>query len=399
MSKLGVGGGSLIVTGTAIGAGMLGLPVVSAACGFIPALFILVACWGFMCLTGLLYAELACVYKEESNISTMAVRTLGPIGKPLTLVIYLFIFYALTVAYFVGGGNILSTWMPYLSDPKIRILLFAMFLVPVIALGKKVVDPLNKVLMFGLIAAYFGFVCIGASSVTEVNLVRVEWGQSLFVLPVAFASFGYQGTIPTLACWMDYDLKKLKRAIVNGTLLTLFIYAIWVLLIVGIVPYAGKFGLQEALHLGYDAVQPLEYIIGDHSVFTIGRLFAFFAITTSFLGVGIGLVDFLRDAMHIKKVTASKTALLLTASFLLPLAVALSYPHIFLEALGYAGGFGAALLLGALPVVMCYIAKYRHKAPVGDQFFTKKKSLILLLFFAFLEIGCEILHLIISSGR
>jgi len=394
MSQLRVGGGALIVAGTSIGAGMLGLPVVSGACGFIPALFILLACWAFMCATGILYAELACVYKDEANISTMAVRTLGPIGKPLTLVVYLFLFYTLTVVYFVGGGNILATWIPQCSDAKVRIILFALIFIPVVAIGKRVVDPLNKFLMGGLLVAYCGFVVIGTSSIVPQQLFVKQWLAAPFVLPVAFTSFAYQGTIPTLANWMCYDVKNIRKAIIIGTACTLLIYTIWVMLILGIIPYSGEWGLQYALVNGQDSIQPLEHFTGNRMVFLVGRLFAFCAITTSFLGVGIGLVDFIRDLIGKGSRFAPNQAILLVLSFALPLFVALSYPHIFLEALGYAGGFGSALLLGALPIAMVYIAKYRHQAAIATNFYTKKSVLFFLFVFVILEIGCECIHLL-----
>ncbi|MES2272690.1 MAG: aromatic amino acid transport family protein, partial [Chlamydiota bacterium] len=51
-------GGTLLVAGTSIGAGMLALPVVTASGGFLPALFVYFLCWLFMTCTGLLLLEI-----------------------------------------------------------------------------------------------------------------------------------------------------------------------------------------------------------------------------------------------------------------------------------------------------------------------------------------------------
>src|SRR5258708_1834332 len=41
-------GGTLLIAGTSIGVGMLGLPVVTAAGGFVPSIFVYLVCWFFM---------------------------------------------------------------------------------------------------------------------------------------------------------------------------------------------------------------------------------------------------------------------------------------------------------------------------------------------------------------
>lgn len=97
-------GGSLIVAGTSIGAGMLALPVVTGPAGFVPSIAVLVACWAFMTITGLLFAELSLWLKSDANILSMAKRTLGKPGLIATWVLYLFLFYSLTIAYMVGGA-------------------------------------------------------------------------------------------------------------------------------------------------------------------------------------------------------------------------------------------------------------------------------------------------------
>ena len=44
-----------------------------------------------------------------------------------------------------------------------------------------------------------------------------------------------------------------------------------------------------------------------------------------------------------------------------PFFISLTYPGVFLTALDYAGGFGAALLFGVLPPLMLWSARYGDK--------------------------------------
>lgn len=48
-------GGVFLVAGTAIGAGMLAIPITTAFSGFLPSLALLAVCWGFMLITALLF--------------------------------------------------------------------------------------------------------------------------------------------------------------------------------------------------------------------------------------------------------------------------------------------------------------------------------------------------------
>jgi tyrosine-specific transport protein len=370
-------GGSLIVAGTSIGAGMLALPVVTGPAGFVPSIAVLVACWAFMTITGLLFAELSLWLKSDANILSMAKRTLGKPGLIATWVLYLFLFYSLTIAYMVGGGNLLVELFGDSTSVIVRILIFAFVTVAAIAMGKKVIDPVNRLLMIGLFIAYAGFVIIGLPVVDSTLLQTSNWQLASLALPVTFTSFGFQGTVPTLASWMHYDKTRLRRAIVIGTTLTLLMYILWQWLFLGIVPSEGPNGLLDTLNQGKDAVYPLQYFTNSALIWGLGRAFAFFALTTSFLGVGIGLVDFLADGLKLDKNT--QKPLLLALAFGLPLGFALCFPHVFLQALGFAGGFGCASLLGILPILMVWKAKYVDKVALGDDSLLFKRSLFLVL--------------------
>ncbi len=120
--------------------------------------------------------------------------------------------------------------------------------------------------------------------------------------------------------------------------------------------------------------------------------FAFFAITTSFLGVTLGLMDFLADGLRMPKLGVRRLFLALL-TFVPSLAIALTYPSIFLRALGFAGGIGCALLLGLLPIWLTWIARVRHPEEPKLLFGGRSLLFILFLFVAFellLELSQEV---------
>ena len=380
--------GSLLVAGTSIGGGMLALPVATSLGGFIPALLIYFLCWAFMASTGLLFLEVSTWMKGESNIITMAQTTLGRPGKWAAWVIYLFLFYCLTLAYVVGCGNLVSQLMPDFVSLHYGPLIFVLLFGPFVYAGAHVVGRLNVLLMLGLGVFYIAFVVLGFSHVNAEHLIYRNWSLSILGLPIAFTAFAYQGIIPTLVGYMDEDIRQTRLAILIGSFIPLITYIIWQWLIQGIVPTFGPGGLVETLNNGDNAVVPLKNFLDTSSVYMIGQCFAFFALVTSFFGVTLGLLDFLADGLHLKKDAWNKLGLCLII-FIPPLLISYSHPHVFLEALDYAGGYGCALLLGLLPLLMVWVGRYTKNFKGSYSFPGGKIVLLLLLVFVVFELACE----------
>jgi len=381
-------GGALLVSGTSIGGGMLALPVLTSLGGFVPSLVIYLCCWIFMACTGLLFLEVSLWMPNDSNIITMAQRTLGTAGKIFAWVLYIFLFYCLTLAYIVGCGDLTSELLEL--SPWQGSALFLILFAPFVYAGTRIVGKLNIFLMLGLGISFFIFVILGAGYVKWELLKYRNWNLAILGLPIAFTSFAYQGIIPTLVNYLHHDVKKIRRAILVGSFIPLITYVIWQWLILGIVPTEGPNGLAETLQKGENAVYPLKFFINSPIVYIVGQYFAFFALVTSFFGVTLGLVDFLADGLQVKKTSFSKLYLCALV-FIPPFIVALFYPHIFLTALDYAGGFGCALLLGLLPILMVWSGRYYLGLKSEFTFPGGKLALIALLLFVLFELIFEII--------
>lgn len=384
-------GGTLLVAGTSIGAGMLALPVLTAAGGFLPALAIYFLCWLFMSCTGLILLELCLEMPPGANLVSIAELYLGPPGKIIAWILYLFLFYCLSVAYISGGGGLLLGWLGSSLPSWMGNLLFTFLLAPFVYQGAKKVDRLNHFLMVGLILSFLIFVGFCLPEVEFDLLHRSNWAFSLISLPVVFTAFSYQGVIPSLTAYLKRDAKSIRISIVGGTTIAFLIYIVWEFLILGVIPFEGNFGLQKTKELGLSAVAPLQNHLASSFIPLLGQLFAFFAITTSFLGVTLGLLDFLADGLKKAKKGWSHVQLALL-TFGPPLVIAILYPSLFLTALNFAGGIGCALLLGLLPIVMVWIARYRAKSPflAPPQLWGGKWVLFFLLVFVLAEVVLEL---------
>jgi tyrosine-specific transport protein len=246
--------------------------------------------------------------------------------------------------------------------------------------------------MAGLIISYFLFLAVGFGHFDADILPTSNWPKIFLGLPIMFTSFSYQGVIPSLYQYLGKREKPMKKAIFLGTLIPLLAYIIWELLILGIVPLEGENGLIAARTSGLSAVHPLSQLVGSPVIGKIGQFFAFFALTTSFLGVTLGLTDFLADGFQIEKKGGNKILLALVV-FAPPLLVSLTNPGVVLSALGYAGGIGCSLLLGLMPILMVWAGRYRlNLLPSKPLLKGGKIVLGLMVLFVAVELCVEFIY-------
>ncbi len=380
-------GGTLLITGTMIGVGMLALPVSTGPGGFIPAVVIYIICWLFMLCTGLLLLEVCSWMPKESNLISMASKLLGPIGKNICWAVYLFLFVTVMIAHVAGGGNIVSEISGGVIPPWLAMILYVLVFSPVIYLGTRSVDRLNLTLMVGVAISYLIFVLVSYNHVDAKLLTFTDWPKAWVALPILFTAFTYQVIIPSLMTYMDRDVKKVRKCIILGTSVPLVIYLIWELLILGIVPTND---LVEAGRLGHNAIMPLKKFVESSNLFAVGKAFAFFTMTTSYIGLSLAYLDFLADGLKIKKQGWKKVALCF-AIFLPPTLLSLTRPDIFLVSLSYAGGFSCAILFGIFPPLMVWIGRYvKGHSPAGQQIRGGRTLLAFLIFFVLIEIAMEL---------
>lgn len=360
--------GTLLIAGTAIGAGMLGIPLITAKAGFIPAMGITIAVWLFMLATGFLYLETTLWMHEGANMLSMAKRFLGNWGKVLTGVVYLFLYYCLMVAYYAAGA-------PLVHSSPLGYIVFGLIFGTIVVFGIKLVDRINYILMMAMFLSYFALVGMGIPAISHERFFTQNWSQVFFAAPILFSAFGYHNVIPSLTTYFNRDVKVLRRSLLWGTLISCVIYLIWQWLIIGVVPQSA---IDKALQLGQPATAALQALTGAFWIVTLGQFFAFFAIVTSMLGVAFSLVDFLADGLKIEAKKLSTRSWLTAIVFLPPLVLSLLDPSIFVTAIGFAGGFGEAFLNGLLPVALVWVGRYKMK--LGNPQLGGNKGILLLLF-------------------
>ncbi len=360
-------GGILLIVGTSIGGGMLALPVSTAEVGFSNTLLFLVLCWFIMTLGALLVLEVNLRLPAGSNMISMAKSTLGLPGQIIAWITYLLLLYTLLSAYISGGSDVFNGLLQrahIIAPTWITSLLFTGIFSLVVYNGIRSVDMVNRGLMFGKLGVYVLLVFIISP---QVDVSALSGGSVKAIggcLLILVTSFGFASIVPSLREYFNDDIHALRKAIILGSFIPLTCYIIWNAVIMGVVSREGSDGLVALMstdHVTSGLTNALSSAV--HSKWITG-FFGFFTsicMITAFLGVSIGLFDFLADGLNLKKTgTQGKGALALT--FLPPLAIVLISPGIYLQALSYAGACCIILLL-LLPSVMTWRARRMETSP------------------------------------
>ncbi|MCC5791162.1 MAG: tryptophan/tyrosine permease [Legionellaceae bacterium] len=351
-------GGILLIIGTSIGGGMLALPVATAEVGFVNSVFFLFACWLVMTVGALLVLEVNMRLPVGSNMVSMAQSTLGFPGRVVAWFTYLFLLYTLLAAYISGGSDVFASLLAYARLPVSAAVAAGMFTLIfglIVYAGMRAVDYVNRALMFGKLGVLLLLMLIISP---HVHWQWLDGGRVQAItgsLMILITSFGFASIVPSLREYFNDDVVTLRKVILWGSLIPLVCYIAWDAVIMGTIAREGQYGLLQLMnsaHATSGLTEALHQAVHNSWIGGFFALFSSICMLTAFLGVSIGLFDFLADGLSLKKSgLQGKSILLLT--FTPPLLLVLVSPGIYLQALRYAGMCCVVLLL-FLPALMAW---------------------------------------------
>lgn len=364
-------GSILLVAGTSIGAGLLALPVATAAGGFINTSLVLFIIWLVMTIGAFFILEVNLRMPVNSNLVSMAKRSLGHPAQIITWIVSLLLMYSLIAAYMSGGTDITHQLLLTAGDtPRwADTLFFSLVLGFVVVMGVKTVDWANRLLMITKLTTFFILLLIITPHVKTHLLEQGHISHIISSIMVVITSFGFAVIIPSLRVYLKSDAHKLRIAVGIGSLIALACYWLWCMAVQGNIPIQGRLGLETIANSN----APVSGLINGLSARVISpgiifavHLFASLSVLTSFLAVSLSLSDFLADGFKIKKQGKGKYIVTLL-TFLPPLLIVFTYPGAFIIALKYAGIFCVILLI-FLPALMAWKVRQTKGAQASFQF-------------------------------
>ncbi|WP_265435863.1 aromatic amino acid transporter [Aeromonas media] len=361
-SKPSVTGGACIIASVCVGAGMLGLPSAGAGAWTSWSSLAIILTMIVMTVSGWMLLEAFKPYELTASFNSVTKDLLGhKINVFNNLTVY-FVGGILLYAYITSSGLILSGLLGINS--QLASVLFVLVFSCFVWHSTRAVDRISVVLIaFMVLSFVFGVSGLAANidATMLFHSLTEELGQApyaLAMLPVALTSFGYHHSVASMRAYYGEE-QKAKQAILGGTLIALALYLLWLLSIFGNLP-RNAFGPIIAKGGDVDVLLgALASVIESKRVSNAINLFSMAAILSSFIGVGLGVFDYLADLFKFDNSRQGR-AKSWGVTFLPPLLLSLLFPFGFVVAIGYAG---AAATVWACIIPALLAKKSRQLAP------------------------------------
>ncbi|AFJ42585.1 aromatic amino acid transport family protein [Francisella orientalis] len=381
---------SLSLFGTAIGAGILFLPIQTGISGIIPILVVLVFIFPMVFLSHRALCRFVISNPNtDSDITVVADDYFGKFGGIIFNVLYLFAILPILLVYSVGITNTLVSFFKYPLhyDIQNRFLLSfftILSLVFIINFGQKLIIRVMSFLVFPFIIALL-VLSLWMIPYWNINILRnsFEYNHSFsgillaiwIIMPILIFSFNHSPIISSLAVYakikykQDAD-KKASRIIAFSNILMIVTVVIFV--------FSSMLTLSpdDLIAAKEENVSILSYLAShfdDYSLDYIAPLVAIVAMSKSFFGHYLGSKEGIDGIIcKISKNSISqKTIKPITLSivFLSCWLVAYLNPNI-LDMISSIGGLILAVILFIMPIYSIYKIKYlkQYKNLLADSF-------------------------------
>ncbi len=393
-------GGSLLVAGTTIGGGMLALPVIVEQYGYLMSVLTLCAIWFMNLLIAFILLEVNLKLPPGASIISMSRKTLGRSAECIAWVCCLLFMYSILVAYVSGLHELwidrLMTVMQLQLPQGVYFVVLLLVIGILIFIGTRAADYFNRCLMGVLIAVFCGFMLYLLPFSNIQTIQEVPNHLPVLAIPIIFTSFGYLVILPSLRNYLQSNVKQLQFALIVGSLIPLLLYLLWITAVAGVLPLGSavnQVNLLQQSDPGTHIIHVLAAVTHNFVLNDLATVFVFLSMATSFIGVSLGLYDFLADGLSITKNMAGKL-LLISMTCLPPILFTILFNQLFIMALGYAGLF-SAIVYGIYPVLMVWRSR-QLQMPGTYQFSGGRLSLLAIMLFSMLVIFSSSLGGIIS---
>ncbi|MCF4173339.1 aromatic amino acid transporter [Vibrio sp. McD22-P3] len=370
-------GGACIIASVCVGAGMLGLPSAGAGAWTIWSMLAIAITMVVMTISGWMLLEAFKHYELKVSFDTVTKDLLGDKINLINNITVYFVGGILLYAYITSSGLILQDVLGL--NVKIASVLFVLIFSAFVWHSTRAVDRISVVLIaFMILSFVFGVsglavkvnMAVLFDTISEENAYAP---YAMAMLPVALTSFGYHHSVSSMRAYYGEETKA-KYAILGGTVIALSLYFLWLFSIFGNLPRA-NFGPVIEQGGNVDALlKALGSVIESDKVANAINTFSMAAILSSFIGVGLGVFDFLADFFKFEDTKQGRTKTWLV-TFLPPLVMSLLFPFGFVIAIGYAGA-AATVWACIIPALLAKKTREVHagadgfKAPGGQVMIT-----------------------------
>ncbi|MBT4604411.1 hypothetical protein HOC01_02125 [archaeon] len=355
--------GAATLSGTVVGAGILGIPYVVSQSGFLIGSAIIILIGLVFLALNLFMGEIVLRTRGFHQLTGYMEKYLGKWGKLGMLFSMTVGIYGALVAYLIGEGQSIKTLVeqiPFLSNifvgtglhsTFVYMIGFFIFCGILVWLG---MDEVGKAETFVVAIMVLVILIISAVSIPKMNpsyLSNINFGSALAPLGVIIFAFIGSAAIPEVHEIVGKDKKVFKHAIVLGTLAPMILYVLFCAAVIGIVGFSNFEMLSANEKIATIALSYYSHpILGG-----LANLLAILAMFTSFITLGEALLEAYTYDYKIPR----KISFLLV--MFVPLLIVLFDLTSFISALAITGA-----VAGGIDGILIVLAYWKAKV-LGDR--------------------------------
>jgi tyrosine-specific transport protein len=323
------------LSGTIMGAGILGLPYVFTKSGFLIGVFWLIFLGTIVLFVNLCMGEITLRTKENHQLPGHAKKHLGPFAGKIMLFALVFGIYSALLAYLVGEGESLSRLLPGNINPIFLGIGFWLIMTLILREGLRALKKVETYGVIAIILIILGMFIKFFPRIEPANLLIIN--EPNFTLPIGVVLFAILGfaSIPELRKEIKGEEKYFKKAIILGSIIPIILYIIFSAIFIGVL--GNKITEVATLSFG-----PFIIILG------------IFTMLTSYIALSFALKDTFKEDLKLN----SKINFLLTS--IVPLIIYLLISKwgllSFTKILGI-GGVVSGGLTGIIILLTCKKSK------------------------------------------
>lgn len=335
---------ALIVSGT-VGAGVLGIPYAIAKVGIIPGMISIMILGFLMMGFNLLLGSIAVRTKQSLQLSGLARKYLGRWGEIcMTGIVYSMLFGVLLI-YIIGQGEALAAMLG--GSAVYWSLIFFVVATVLLFSGMKTIKTVELILTLLILVVVLLLASWTAPHTNLAHFSYINLGAIFFPYGVILFAFHSATTIPEAHTLVQDNAHTFKRAIVLSTVISMLIYIIFAVMVVGVTGAAtteiATIGLGDAI---------------GKKMIVFGNIFAVIAMGTSYLMTGLALADSLHWDYAVPRYFSR-----LLVSFIPLLLFGLGFRQ-FIAAVDFIGGVCISLEM-LLILAIYWQAKHKGDVPAG----------------------------------
>lgn len=393
-----------MIAGTAIGAGMIALPMTLAKLGLVATIALMAVTWLVVYYSALLGTELTSRIGINLSLNEISKYLGGRTAELIAIGCIMVLSYALLAAYLYGGSSISASLIDGLIHKAIpvgKILKIAtLSLLVVLTLSIKWIDYINRAMFFSLIGLLLATI-LGLSTTVNMSTLPLETEMTrnlstwTVAIPIIFTSFGFQMMIPAISSYLDREPKQIRNAFFWGSLIPVIIYVSWTIATLGTLSTQQPGLFQQIITGSIDVGQFVNMLSTTTTLNHLQILVwsvSIFAIITSAFGVALGLIDLWEKLLPVSIGGRLRKKFVALITVIPPFIIALLTPGAFIKALGFAG-----MILVVIAIILPTYLIYKSDALQGARSYKIIQSHFVRmcgLIFAIGLIVCELINMI-----